>query len=65
MINDLEIAYYDVLAKANAASAKFRETQRRYRAREISDAEFIAAKQEWDHSEQEFSRARGELKGSK
>jgi hypothetical protein len=54
-------AYSDVLAKANAASAKFREAQRRYRAREISDAEFIAAKQEWDRSEQEFSRARGEL----
>ena len=52
--------YEQVLAKANAASAEFRNAQQAYRSRKIGDAEFLAARKAYDESEIEFSKARGE-----
>jgi hypothetical protein len=52
--------YEAALAKANEASATFRAAQRKYRAREIGDAEFLEARSVFLASEREFDEARGE-----
>jgi hypothetical protein len=53
------MSYEEDLEKARAA-AKYREAQRRYRAREIGDAEYLKARREYEESDRAFDRARGE-----
>jgi len=50
-------AYEAALSAFKTASAKFREAQRAYRAKEISDAAFLAAKAEYSAAEREMDRA--------
>lgn len=52
--------YIAVLQAQRAASARFYIAQKAYRARTIGDAEFLAARAEYDASEVAFSKARGE-----
>lgn len=49
--------YKAALDKVTAVSAKFREVTAKYRAREIGDAEFLAAKAEMTAADAEFDRA--------
>lgn len=46
--------YKEVLAKVTAASAAFREVQRQYRAREIGDHEYLAARKVYEAAQHEF-----------
>lgn len=52
--------YNDVLEIARAAARAFSVAQKAYRAGEIDDDAFLAAKAEYDESEHVFSIARGE-----
>lgn len=52
--------YEVVLETARAAARVFAVAQKAYRAGEIGDDAFLAAKAEYDESERVFSIARGE-----
>lgn len=49
--------YQEVADRTSAASREFAEAQRRYRAREIGDDEFLAAKAKHDAAQREFDAA--------
>ena len=56
-MNDALPAYEVALATVNAASRTFAEAQKKYRAREIGDGEFLAARAAYKAAEVEFDKA--------
>lgn len=57
----IETLYAESLEAARCASRSFAEAQRKYRAREIGDAEFLAARAKYDESSAALDAARGEV----